>query len=105
MKIKIHARVREVLLRGIDNFVWVSGSRRGEVFGSCEKFSGGGVGAEREMRLLRARSQSELEQVAFGSAKQGLWLGDKKVRSQVIGENRSRLPGRRTVREVRIGKR
>ena len=39
------------------------------------------------MRLLRACGK-----VASGSATQGLWLGNRKVGSQVIGKNRSRLP-------------
>ena len=55
------------------------------------------------MRLLRARDSAELGKVAFGSATQGLWLRNGKVRSQVIGEDRSRFPGRRTVGEVRRG--
>ena len=33
----------------------------------------------------------------------GLWLEDRKVGSQVIGEDRSRLSGRGTVGEVRRG--
>ena len=35
--------------------------------------------------------------VASGSVTQGLWLGDRKVGSQVIGQDRSRYPGRRTI--------
>ena len=35
---KIHARVRKVILYGIGNFVWASGSER-EVCGSHGKFS------------------------------------------------------------------
>ena len=55
------------------------------------------------MRLHRARGSAELGKVAFGSASQGLWLRDRKVGSQVIGEDRSRFPGRRTVWEIRRG--
>ena len=55
------------------------------------------------MRFLRARSLAELGKVASGSATQGLWLKDSKVGSRVIDEDRSRLPGRETVREVRRG--
>ena len=57
------------------------------------------------MRLFRARDLAELGKVASGSAEQGLWLGDRKMGSQVIGEDRSRLPGRGTVMEVRRGER
>ena len=49
-----------------------SGSGRGEVCGSREKFSGGEEGAQRGMRLLRARGSAELGLVASGSATQGL---------------------------------
>ena len=45
----------------------------------------------------------ELSEVASGSAAQGLWLRNGKVRPQVSGINRSRFPGRRTVRKVRRG--
>ena len=55
------------------------------------------------MRLLRARGSAELREVASGSATQGLWLRNEKVRSQVSGVDRSRLPGRRTVWEIRGG--
>ena len=70
-----------------------------------ENFSVGERGAEREMRLQKACGSAELGQVASGSATQGLWLGNKKARSQVVGENRSRLPRRETVGEVRNGER
>ena len=50
-----------------------------------------------------ARGSAELSEVASGSAGQGLWLGDRKVGSQVIGEDRRRLPGRGTIGEVRRG--
>ena len=55
------------------------------------------------MRLLRARGSAELGKVVSGSASQGLWPGDRKVGSQLIGEHRSRLPGRGTVGEVKRG--
>ena len=55
------------------------------------------------VRLLRARGPAELGKVASGSATLVLWLGDRKVGSQVIGKDRSRLPGRGTVGEVRRG--
>ena len=42
-------------------------------------------------------------EVASGSAVQSLWLRNGKVRSQVSGMDRSRFPGRRTVRKVRRG--
>ena len=53
------------------------------------------------MRLLRTRGSAELGKVASGSATQSLWLRDRKVRFQAIGEDRSRFPGRGKVREVR----
>ena len=57
--------------------------------------------AERRVRLLRPRGLVDLGKVASGSATQGLWLGDRKVESQIIGENRSQLAGRGTIGEVR----
>ena len=60
-------------------------------------------GAERRTRFFRADGSAEHGQVASGSATQGLWLGDRKVGSQVVGEDRSRLPGKGTVREFRSG--
>ena len=53
------------------------------------------------MRFLTARGLAELGKVVSGSVTLGLWLGDRKVGSQVIGEDQSRLPGRGTVGEVR----
>ena len=50
-----------------------------------------------------ARGLVELGKVASGSAAQDLWLRDRKVRSQVIGEDRSQFSGRGTVGEVRRG--
>ena len=55
------------------------------------------------MRLLRARGLAELQKVASGSATEGNWLRDRKVGSQVIGEDRSGFPGRGTIGEVRRG--
>ena len=49
------------------------------------------------------RGSVELVQVASGSAAQGLWLGNRKVGFQVLGLDRSQLPGRGTVGEVRGG--
>ena len=95
VKKKIHAGARKVLWHGIGNFVWASGSGRGEVRGSCKKFSRGKV----------ARGSSELGKVASDSATQGLWLGNRKMGSQVIGEDQNRLPGRGTVGEIRRGRR
>ena len=93
-----------VLKRGIGDIIWASGSGRGEVCGSREKFSGGEEGAERGIRLLRACGPSELGPVASGSATQGLWLENKKVGSQIIGEDRCPIPGRRTVGKVWRGR-
>ena len=55
------------------------------------------------MRLLRTHDSAELEKVASGSATQGLWLRDRKVEFQIVGEDRSRFPGSGRVREVRRG--
>ena len=49
------------------------------------------------------RGSAELRKVASSSATQGLRLGDRKVRSQVIREDRNLLPGRGAVGEVRGG--
>ena len=70
-------------------FVWASGSGEGEVGGSCKKFSWGEGRAKGQMRLPRTRHSAELGKVASGSVTQGFWLGDRKVRSQVIGKDRS----------------
>ena len=67
------------------------------------KFSGGERRADGRVRLHRARGSAELRKVASGSATHGLWLRNGKVRSQVGGIDRSRFPGRRTVRKVRRG--
>ena len=64
------------------------------------KFSGRERRAEGRVRLLRARGLAELSEVASGSATQGLWLRNGKVGYQVSGLDRSRFPGRRTVRKV-----
>ena len=58
-------------------------------------------GSKRTRETPQGRSSAELGKAASGSATQGLWLGDRKVESQVIGEDQIRLPGRRTVGEVR----
>ena len=59
--------------------------------------------AEGLVRLLKARGIAELSKVASGSATQGLWLRNGKVASQVIGIDRNRFPGKRTVWEIRRG--
>ena len=59
--------------------------------------------AKGRVRLLRTRGSADLGKVASSSAMQGLWLGERKVGSQVIDEDRGRLYGRRTVGEVRRG--
>ena len=53
------------------------------------------------MRLLWARGSAELGDLASGSASLGLWLGDRKVGSQLVGKDGSRLPERGIVGEVR----
>ena len=60
-------------------------------------------GAKGRVRLLQARVSVELRKVVSGSATQGLWLGDRKVGSQVVGKDQSQFPGRRTVGETRRG--
>ena len=67
------------------------------------KFSGRERRAKRRVSFLRARGSAELGEVAKGSATQSLWQRNGKVRSQVSGIDRSRFPGRRTVRKVRRG--
>ena len=62
------------------------------------KFSGRERRAKGRVRLLQARGLAELSEVASGSATQGLWLRNGKVRPQVSGIDRSRYPGRRAVR-------
>ena len=61
------------------------------------KFSERETRAKGRVRLHKARSLAEVRKVASGSATQGLWLRNGKVRSQVSGINQSRFPGRRTV--------
>ena len=65
------------------------------------KFSGREKRAKGRAKLLKTRGSAELSEVASGSATQGLWLRNGKVRSQVSGIDRSRFPGRRTVTKVR----
>ena len=59
--------------------------------------------AKGRVRLLRACGSAELGKMVSGSATQSLWLGDRKVGSQVIGKHPSRLPARGTVGKVRRG--
>ena len=55
------------------------------------------------MKLLRAHELVELGKIASGSAVQGLWMINRKVGFQVVGEDQSRLPGRGAVRKVGRG--
>ena len=105
VKKKIHARARKMLLHGIGNFVWASGSGWGKVGGSREKFSGRERRAKGRVRLHRARGLAEHSEVASGSATPSLWLKNGKVGSHVGDVDRSQLPGRGTVRKVRRGRR
>ena len=59
---------------------------------------------KRKIRRLRTRGPTELGHVASGSATKDLWLGNRNVGSQVIGEDSSQLPGR-TVGRVTRGRR
>ena len=67
------------------------------------KFRGREGRAKGRVKLHRARGLAELSEVASGSATQGLWLRNGKVRPQVSGIDQSRFPGRRAVRKVRRG--
>ena len=67
------------------------------------KFSESERRAKGQVRFHRARGSAELSEVASGYATKGLWLRNGKVGSQVSGIDRSRFPGRRTVRKVRRG--
>ena len=53
----------------------------------------------RKRNDLRTHGLLELGQVASGSSAQGLRLGNREVGSQVVGKDKSRLPGRGTVGE------
>ena len=98
VKKKIHVRARKMLrlmkLATLSGPVAVDEER-------LEAAAKNSVGEKEEqkgqLRLLRACSSAELGKVASGSATQSLWLKDKKVGSQVIGNDRSRLPWRGTV--------
>ena len=57
------------------------------VSGSNKKFSRVEGSAKGQIRLLRVRGSTELRKVASGSATQGLWLGDRNMESQAIGED------------------
>ena len=78
-------------------------SEGGKVGDSRKKFSERERRAKERVRLLRARGSAELKKVASSSAMQGLWLKNRKVRSQISGVDRSRFHGRRKFREVRRG--
>ena len=52
------------------------------------------------VRLLRARGSTELGKVVSGTATQNLWQGDRKMGSQVVGKDRSRLPGREQLEKL-----
>ena len=97
VKKKIYARAR------IGNFVWASSSEQGEVRGSCKKLSRREREAKGQMKLLMARGLAKLGKVVSGSATQGLWLGDRKMGSQVIHKGQSQHPGRGTVGKVSRG--
>ena len=59
------------------------------------------VGEKGRVRLHRARGSAKLREIVSGSATQSIWLRNGKVGSQVSGIDRSRLPGRETVGEIR----
>ena len=65
--------------------MWTIGSKRKEVCGNHEKFSGEEGETERGMRLLGAYGSPDLGWV--GSTMLGLWLGNRKVGSQVVGKD------------------
>ena len=72
-----------------------------ERFVAAERNSAKKGGAERRMRLLKARGSAELKKVAFNSATQGVWLENRKVGFQVVGKDRRKG----TVGKVRRGER
>ena len=94
-----------MLKHGIGNFIWASGGGRGKVGSSRKKFSESERRAKGRVKLHGERGLAELREVASGSATQSLWLRHGKVESQVGGIDRSRFRGRRTVGEVRSGRR
>ena len=60
-------------------------------------------GKTERMRLLNACGPLELGQVDSESARQSLWLRNRKMGCEVVGAHRCRLRGRRTVEKVRGG--
>ena len=56
------------------------------------------------MGLFMAYGSAELGQVASGSATQSLCLGNRKVGSQVVGVDRSRIPRRGAVGKEEEGR-
>ena len=56
---------------------------------------------ERGVIFLKICGLAGFEQVFSGSTTQGLCLGDRKVRSQVLGVDQSRLHRKRAVGKVR----
>ena len=77
-KIENQCQSEEGSLAWDGNFVWASGSGRGEVCGSRKKFSWGERGTERGTGLLRKGGSAELGQAASGSATQAFgWETEK----------------------------
>ena len=54
---------------------------------AARNLAGKKVEQKDKMRLLRARGSTEFGKVASDSAKQSLWLGDRRVGSHVIAED------------------
>ena len=71
----------------VGNFVWASGSGQEEVRGSHKKLGGGERGAKGQVKLLRPCGSMEFGHAASGFVTQGIWLGNRKVGSQVIKED------------------
>ena len=98
--------MRRVLQHRLGSFVLASGSEQRKVCSSREKFSSKEGRAERRKRkkaerLFRIRELSEPEKVASGSATQGLWIGNGKVRSLVNRRYRKTARNMKGRRECR----
>ena len=61
----------------------------------------GEKGKQKDNEALWGTWLGRLGKISSGSATQHLWLGGRKVGSQGVGEDRSRLPGRGSDGEVR----
>ena len=67
---KNHATIRKVLMNGAGGSVWTSGSEERNIGSIRQIFIGGDRRTEKGMRLHKARSPTELRQVASGTLTQ-----------------------------------